>query len=111
MSTPIDLGVAVSPSAATGSQATGEQQAGTYINFGAGWLDTPSDTQINPSYTQTPTATASATGQGSAAAAAPGGTANATTATGAALQAYAPWIVAGVAALALIFVLMEHKKP
>jgi hypothetical protein len=108
MSTPLDLGIAVSPSAATGSQATGEQQAGTYINFGAGWLNAPTETTIQPQYTQTPTSTASATGQGSSGAAAPGGTV--TSGLAGSLSTYAPWIIAGTALLAVAFLLYEHRK-
>ena len=91
----IDLGIAVSPAASTSSQATANQNDGTFINFGSGFLEAPTDTQLNPNLTSTPTATASATA---------GTPASGTSA----LATYAPWIIAGAAVLVLVAVLLVH---
>lgn len=59
MSTPITVGLSGSASQAISQQPVGFQEAGTYINFGAGFIAAPQDNQVNPTSTPESTATAS----------------------------------------------------
>lgn len=49
-------GADVSTAGALASQSDAQQQAGTYINFGAGSIAAPTDFTQTPSTSQTPTA-------------------------------------------------------
>ena len=101
----ISLGLAVSPSSATGSEAGGFQQAGTVFNFGSGYITADQSGSLTPTVSPTSTATASATGSGPA-----GNTAGTTAAGGTltTLETYLPWMAAGIFALAVLWIL---KKP
>jgi hypothetical protein len=97
----LDLGVAVSPAQSLSSPASGFQEAGTYINFGAGTIAAPQDNNVSPTASATSTATASAKSP----------TTDLTGAGGAgitAFESYLPFVCAGAFLLALLVIL---KKP
>jgi hypothetical protein len=54
-----DLGLSVATSETQANQPVGVLNGQTYINFGSGLIDAPSEEEVNPTQTPTSTATAS----------------------------------------------------
>ena len=100
MSTPIDLGIAASGQSSAAQQSTTPVAAGTYINFGAGWIDAPSSLVTSPSQAETPTSTTSAEGSGGAGSMSPGGASGG--------DNTLIWVMVG--GFALLAVLLMRKK-
>ena len=101
-----DIGLGVSASQSVSQQPVGFQEAGTYINFGSGWISTPQDNQINPSSSATATASASPTvGRGAV-----GGDTAIASGSAATLTKYLPWIAVGVAGLIAVGAIIYAVK-
>ncbi len=94
-----DIGVSTSQAIAQNPLST--LFAGTTINFGAGTINTPTENTVTPTNDATAVATTKSPGASTTAGNGVGTGGTGGTGTGADVLLYAPWLVAGLALVAL----------